>query len=504
MTPSILHVIQQHGLGGAARSLVAMAAYAGRHLGSSHRVVSLTEPHPRAVDDARRAGIDVLAAPSASDLDRAIDAADIVQVHYWNSPELMTFLQTTRPMRTVLWCDVAGNTAPHVLTPALAEWPDALVASCAYTAALPAFATQPSSSSRRHLVLGTAGFDRVADVQPIAHDGFVVGYVGTVDFAKMDRRFVAMHAALEIPGLTCVVHGSGGGFPALEAEAGRLGVARRFEFAGYAHDLARALARFDVFGYPLAEGTFAAAEIVLQEAMYAGVPPVIFRRGGAACMVEHGRTGMIVDTEAEYVSAVEYLYAHPEKRQAMGRAATDAARQMFDLGRATRKLRAIYDAMLQRPPRRHTWPRAAATGARLFVDTLGDLRPEYRVSLTSQDDEAVFAAERIIRSAPETVRTAAAGGVLHYRRYFPNDPVLRLWAGLVLLGGSRPALAAAELRAAASLGLAHWRVSWYLAQAALAAGADDLADEALAAVVQAAPTFAPARAALSRRNGTPP
>ena len=64
--------------------------------------------------------------------------------------------------------------------------------------------------------------------------------------------------------------------------------------------------------------------------------------------------------------------------------------------------------------------------------------------------------------------------MLHYRRHYPDDPLLRVWAGLVLAGQRRHALAAAELTKAIELGCDHWRVSWHLARAARALGQGEL------------------------------
>jgi hypothetical protein len=71
--------------------------------------------------------------------------------------------------------------------------------------------------------------------------------------------------------------------------------------------------------------------------------------------------------------------------------------------------------------------------------------------------------------------------------------VLRFWTGLVLAEQGRPALAAAEMAAAVGLGFPHWRASWYLAEAAAAAGSDPQAQDALSRVRQLAPDFEPAR-----------
>jgi hypothetical protein len=235
--------------------------------------------------------------------------------------------------------------------------------------------------------------------------------------------------------------------------------------------------------------------------MYAGVPPVIFRRGGAQCMVEHGRTGLVVDSEKEYVAAIEYLQSHPDERVRLGKAAAAEARQQFDPARAALELQHVYETLLARPKRTHRWPAPPQAGAALFVESLNGLHAEFAASLDAADADTALAADEIIRRAPETLTTAAGGGVLHYRRAHPSDPHLRLWSGLVFLQAGRPALAAAEFHAARLPGPAGWRAAWYLAQAALAGGSRALARQALISVTHAAPEFAPARDQLRAISG---
>jgi len=498
MSVRVLHVMQRHTLGGASRSLLSLASHPSSMVEARHVIASLVDPDPQAVDAARARGIDVVAAPDERTLTAEIDAADLVQIHYWNTPELLEFMRDTgRPMRTVVWCHVAGDAAPHVVTPDLVRWGDVFVACCQYTASLPLFRENLDLAARCVTIIGTADLDRVRSVRQEPHMGFNVGYIGTVDFAKMEPRYVAMHAAINVPVLRCLVYGGGDAFRAIAAEAARLGVADRFELGGYAHDIGRVIARLDVFGYPLAAGSFAATELVLQEVMYAGVPPVIFRRGGAQCMVEHERTGLVVDTDAEYVAAIERLHAHPAERERLGRAAAADARRQFDPERSAIALRHLYAGLLARPKRIHRWPEPRHTGAALFVDALGGLHPEFAASLGAETPDTALAADEVIRRASATLTTPAGGGVLHYRRRYPSDPYLRLWAGLIFLETGRAALAAAEFHALRLPGPAGWRASWYLAQAALAAGSPTLARQALDAVIHAAPGFQAARDRLS-------
>jgi hypothetical protein len=101
-------------------------------------------------------------------------------------------------------------------------------------------------------------------------------------------------------------------------------------------------------------------------------------------------------------------------------------------------------------PKRAREPVPAATGAEAFVRSLGAAGQDFRSSFAG--DTAAAESDRRIAAADPALASADAGGVLHYRRSFADDPALRYWSGLILLGQGRPALAAAEFKAAAELG----------------------------------------------------
>jgi predicted Zn-dependent protease len=129
-------------------------------------------------------------------------------------------------------------------------------------------------------------------------------------------------------------------------------------------------------------------------------------------------------------------------------------------------------------PKRVRPPLPPLRGAEAFIRSLGAASGDFRLSF-SADLTSAMAADETIARASFSLASEAGGGVLHYRRFYPNDPMLRLWSGLVLLGQGRPALAASEFKAATKLGVRDSRGLVYLSQAARAAGNDCLADEAL-------------------------
>ncbi len=274
----------------------------------------------------------------------------------------------------------------------------------------------------------------------------------------MHADFVALCAAVRRPDARFVVCGSGAGFGAIAAEAERLGIRERFELRGWVDDVGAELAGFDVFGYPLCAGNYSTAELVLQEAMAAGVPPVVLPYGGAAGLVEDGLSGLVAADEREYPRAIERIGADPELRKALAAGARERARTGFSAAAAARRWAQLYGEMLAAPKRARRWPGPRPNGgAELFIAGLGPRPGPFAASLDGDQ-----AADDVIAASPPAL-VSADGGVLDYRRRFPDDPHLRLWAGLVLDGIGRPALAAGELQAAIGLGIEPARVEPRLA-----------------------------------------
>jgi glycosyltransferase involved in cell wall biosynthesis len=420
--PRVLHVIPRLGRGGAGRALRALTAGVG---GFDHDVLELDPPGDAAAGRA------------------ALDRADVVHVHFWNTPELYGLL-TSRlpPSRLLVWSHVLGEHAPQVLTRRLREFADMTVAGT------------PRTGGGLRVIPPVGGWQHLDGFAPRAHAGFNVGYIGTVGPAKMHPRFVEMSARVEARDARFVVCGMGDGFAALARRAEALGVRDRFDLRGWVDDVRPVLAELDVFGYPLCEDNYSTAELVLQEAMYAGVPPVVLPFGGAAGSVDHGRTGIVARDEDDYAHAIEHLRSHPAERRRLGRAAREHALATWSPERVMGEWAGAYEELLSWPKREREWRRdpalaGAPPGAAGFVESLGDRAGAFRASLLCRD----AAAEDEIAASSPVLAGADTGGILHWRRHHPTDPYLRLWSGLVLERQGRPALAAGEFAGARGSGL---------------------------------------------------
>ncbi len=147
----------------------------------------------------------------------------------------------------------------------------------------------------------------------------LVGYVGRLSPEKQVHRLAALHG---LPGVKTVVVGDGPDEPALRK------LLPDAAFLGFrtGKELAAAYASLDVFVHTGPHETFCQA---VQEALACGVPAIAPNAGGPRDLVEHGRTGFLVEPyddarfAAGLVSGVEFL-RQDAPRERFGLAARDS------------------------------------------------------------------------------------------------------------------------------------------------------------------------------------
>lgn len=454
----VLHLIGRLGSGGPSRSLLT-AASATQAVGElEHSIVSLRPADPPVAAKARSLGLELHVEPSRSRVRAVAARADIVQVHFWNNPPIYRLLGSQLPdTRLLLWSKVSGEHPPQVLPPELLDYPDLVLASCAHSTTLPGL-------SHLDYIPAVGGWDRVERPAPRPPHPFTIGWVGKLDFSRVHPDFISMCARVRIPDVRFIVCGDGAALPTLRRQAAEAGVEDRIEFRGFVEDIGSAIREFDVLGYPLCPLSYAASELALQEAMYAGVPPVVLGPDAVRRLVDHGETGLTTRTDSEYVRALAHLYRHPAERTRLGRAARQHAVRNWSPESVAASWARTYERLMRDPKHPRPPYRLARRGAVRFADSVGHAARPFRASLSCTEEESLEA-ERQIAGSPSVLCTAD-GGIVDYRDAYPGDPHLRLWSGLIMYRQGRRALAAGEFAAAIRLGLDHSRVRSYLALAA--------------------------------------
>lgn len=152
-------------------------------------------------------------------------------------------------------------------------------------------------------------------------DAFVLGYVGRLAAEKNVRFLAKLEQGLLARGhrnFRFLVVGPGEERGWLEANL------RHAELPGtlQGEALAEAYANMDLFVFPSHTDTFGN---VILEALASGVPPMVTAGGGPKYLVQHGKTGMIGETDEAFTDNVSRVMSDRQWHENMRRAAREDA-----------------------------------------------------------------------------------------------------------------------------------------------------------------------------------
>lgn len=451
----ILHIIPRLSNAGPTRTLlIVIKTLAKMNLGIEHSIISLDQSiHSLVALRVEKAGAKIIKTKSITDTEKEIEKADIIQIHFWNNPQLYEFLRSDLPdMRLLFWFKIFGYHPPQIITQDIVNCADYCLTSSVGSLNLPCFTSLPDDikHNKTNFALSPADFSRIRGITPQPHDNFNVGYIGTANFTKIHPRFIQMNSQIDINKIKFIV--CGGNDQDLVQLAKSLEVSHRFDFRGYVHKIKDVLARLDVFGYPLCKDTYATSEQALQEAMYAEVPPVAFAHGGIPFLVQNEVTGLIVKTESEYIEQIERLHHNPQLRQKLGKEAKKYAQENFQPEKTTKRMAEVYHQLMTQPKNSYKGLKVKAeTPSELFASSLGEKGKPFWTSIKDNNvDEVKVACQNIANAS--NVLTFAEGGIFQYRNAYPNDSYLRLWSGLILECRGRVEQAEKEFEEALRLG----------------------------------------------------
>jgi L-malate glycosyltransferase len=141
---------------------------------------------------------------------------------------------------------------------------------------------------------------------------------------------------LRSPRVRLRVVGDGPELPSLRALAVELGIQHQTEFLGLRNDVHELLGSSDICFQPALLEAFG---LTIAEAMACGCAVVASRVGGIPELIQHGRTGLLVEPgdEAGFAAALDRLLRDPVLRHQLGGWARQHAREHFELSRNVRQ-----------------------------------------------------------------------------------------------------------------------------------------------------------------------
>jgi glycosyltransferase involved in cell wall biosynthesis len=433
----ILHITPHLG-GGVGRVLLNYLIKVNDDHLFKHQVACLDYANDYALAAAKNIGLKVVD-KLLKDKERLIEMifeADIVLMHWWNHPLLYDFLVrvTLPPCRLIIWSHISGFNAPYVFTEKILTYPDLFV-----------FTTPLSHETKEvqnlndgqkkslRVIWSTGGVDHVKSIKPQKHVGFNVGYIGTVDYAKLHPHFLNICNKINIPNVKFIVCG-GSNEKEIKAEAEAMGIAGKFDFTGLISNINKYLSIFDVFGYPLASYHYGTCDQVLAEAMAAGVVPVVLSNRMEKYMIKDRITGQVAKNEKAYIKAIEELYNDEHLRKKLSRNAIKYAIDNFTLDKLAKEWKTLFEEALVMPKTKKKWlirkNRRKITATDVFLESLGNYGNQFSDYCSAKSEnkknQALEAIVSLGKSA--TWQSETKGSVHQYKKIFSNDPYLSTWS----------------------------------------------------------------------------
>jgi glycosyltransferase involved in cell wall biosynthesis len=430
----VLHFAPHYG-GGVGTVVRALVSESCRQGGFEHRLACLEYLNDRMTEWTAAEG--VLAVDRLWGQDEALRGlladADIVHLHWWHHPLLNDFMHRPDwpPFRCILWSHVNGHYPPQNFPLGLADYPDILALATPWSRKAPALA-QPLAKGEVDIrvIQSCAGVPTLPERTRSADGVFRVGYIGTVDAAKMHPDFVQLCLATGLLNTRFIVAG-GPRHEVLRRQVVEAGVEERFDILGPIEDALHLMVTLDVFGYPLNTQHYGTGEQVLLEAMAAGAVPVVLDTGCERYIVDDGRTGLVCADEREYVRALRQLHANRPWLEILAQQAQEWVAVRFSIRETVNAWHVIYEEGMSLA-RRLRFLQGSTTLAPVESHSLNLLLDAWEGTMAGRVLRSVVTngleswGEQI-RQLPVACFSDTRGSLFHYQSCFPDDvPIAKL------------------------------------------------------------------------------
>lgn len=419
----VLHITAHLG-GGVGKALSGLVAQAkASKSGVQHLIVCLEKPEKsQFIDGIRGYRGEVIVCPSMHRLENLIRDSDIVQLEWWNHPATIKYLCSLSfpPIRLITWSHVSGLHNPIIPQRLiLASHKFLFTSQCSYESK--EVMSLPSEfKDRLGVVPSSGGFSGLPEALAKANESIAVGYIGSLNFAKLHPRYIDYLSAVEIPGFRVRMIGDLTNQDVLNQQCDSLGKTGMLEFRGYSTDVASELASINVLAYLLNPEHYGTTENALLEAMAMGIVPIVLDNPAERQIVDDHCTGLIVNSPDEFAEAIKWLSENPANRQWLGRQASKSVRERFAAERMDAALNSHYQSILSMEKR-----------GIVFSEIFGGDPAEW--FLSCQSDRTIFAEDGSINLDDGNhlsygLFEKSKGTVFHFSEYFPDNLRLNRWA----------------------------------------------------------------------------
>lgn len=372
------------------------------------------------VNQARKNGISVYVMPEYNQLDKLISMADIVIINWWGHPLMIMFLQNfpQKLCRCIIWNHVNGCTYPYLPFSFLSKFSRIMfTSSYSYSNNLWSEYERERIIDSSAVVYGMGNFIP-SDIKPKTNylhgEKFVIGYFGTIDYAKINRNFLDYYEEVikSIPNIKVCMLGHVS--DEIQREITARNLVAHFELPGYVENIEDYIYQFNVFAYLLKPENYATTENALLESMAYGIPIVVLDNDLEKHIIKNDVNGYVVSDVNEFREKITFLH-DMQNAERIGHSARAFVIKEYSLDDNMARYDVICQAILSENKKIYE-----------FTDILGNDGYE-AFAYFSQDagnnitEMACNNSSDIYEQINPIFFSANKGSLYQYFRYYPND-----------------------------------------------------------------------------------
>jgi glycosyltransferase involved in cell wall biosynthesis len=364
-------------------------------------------------------------------LKNLIGQADIVLLHWWNHPLAGYFLyklQLMGPIRLLIWCHISGLNEPNTIPKEVIEISDKFV----FTSPL-SFGSknlkQLNQAQREKLtwIWSTRGVEYMSKFSEKENktNSIRMLYIGNLDYAKLSPSIFKI--AEKLCGKNVKLDIVGPKNKLFIEDLSRCNAQADIRYHGFIseHEKYRLLDAADIFLYPLNTHHYGTCDQTLQEAMAYGVVPVTYDNPMEKYMIEDSVTGMIADTETNFIQKVNTLIHDKELRREMSINCINFAHQTFTLPSLQESWNFVYNSTIniQKTEKKFLNISEKDLGYELFRMTVPSISTQLSLLIESRLNDIRPATEDNVKQyfSSNQQRSYSKSSIKQFLQYFPYD-----------------------------------------------------------------------------------
>ena len=427
----VLHIAAHLGAG-AGKAIVGLAVSEQKN---EHRIIITQIPEKtNHIEKCKEAGIEVLVCPSKESRIKEEKEADIIVIDWWNHPSIFEVLLELSGIdtRLIIWSHINGLKYPYLKAGFLKAFDACMLTSKASLCnELWTDADKKDINEKSELVYGMGDFkpeEFWAKTDYELKNGIRIGYVGSLDYAKLHPDFVKWIKQIALSDNRVKVYIAGDPVGDVVKDINDAKLNEQVEFLGFRTDIKELLPTFDIFIYLLNPTNFATTENAILEAMAAGLPLVATDGIVERNIIENGNDGVLVRDVDDFVTNVKSLINDKTLRERLGRKARQEAINAYSLSINVGRYEETIERVKGITKHKHDFTKlVGTTGYEWFLSGCDEIEQGILNNSVNCKDGTLEYSENVgkLKTLGQIFKGRAKGSISQFSEFAPKDLQLK-------------------------------------------------------------------------------